>query len=467
MRSLRWKLVITSMVLVFIPIWLLNRYAITFFDYFTRTSLESHMRHYAFAAGEVFRRQLDDGDGVHASRMITALAEETGMHIRIVRPDRSLAADSDPGADSAYAERAELNESFAGGYSARSRLSPSGAYMYYYIARPIKDGRGEVLGVSYVVADTASIIRAITRMVANQRRATILAICVAALVAAIVAWTLTRRLRALTRAARQYAAGNRGFDVRIGGRDEIGELARAARHMAEDIEERNAYNREFVSSVIHELKSPLSAMRGAVEILEQEEGLSDDDRTRFLGNIRHQTMRMVRLVGELRELTRVDTEVLQGQKQRIDLVQFVRDALGRLVPTFDTAHAPCRMDLPEGEQWVNVVPGRIEQVISNLLENALRYTPTSGEVVIRVTEESPRRVVVSVRDTGSGISEQNLPRVFERFFTTEPKGRNRDCGSGLGLAIAKSIIESHGGRIQAASTGSDGTEISFSLPRIR
>ena len=217
---------------------------------------------------------------------------------------------------------------------------------------------------------------------------------------------------------------------------------------------------------MHELKTPLTAIKGAVEILEQGAGEKADARRKFLGNIRHQTARMIRLVGELRELTRLDTELLRGQKTRVDYAEFVETALERLEPTFDTVHAPCRLDVPEREETIDamIVPGRIEQVISNILDNAFRYTEPSGEVTVTVRRGEDGTVVTAVRDTGCGITATNIDRVFDRFFTTEPKGQRREYGSGLGLAIARRIVENHGGTIRVESAPGRGACFFFSLP---
>jgi two-component system sensor histidine kinase ChvG len=497
-KSLRWKLILTTLVVVFIPIYFLNRYAIRFFDEFTRTALEDHLKHYAFLAGEQWKALGQPGapapgDGVSDSRsqisdsrsaisdlksgiprsgdaatrfaeLLGAFAQETGIHLRIVSTNRVALHDSHPGRDPGFAERPEIAAALRGGYSARSRLTPDRGYMYYYIARPVKDTERRTVAVAYVVAHTNPIIRAINRLLANQRRATWLALAVAAVASGVVALTLTRRLRRLTGAARDYAAGHREFTVRIRGRDEVAELAHAARQMADEIQTRNRYNQDFVTTTFHELRTPLTAIQGAVELLEQGAGEQPDQRARFLRNIRVQAARLARLVGELRELTRLDTGLLRGQKTDVEYGAFVREVLDRLDETFDEPHAARTLETPPESLPLRIVPERIEQALSNLIENAYRYTPPEGRVTVRVERKDRHTVLTSVRDTGVGIAAANLPRVFDRFFTTEPKDRPREYGSGLGLAIAKTIVENHGGCIWVESIEGQGACFTFSLP---
>jgi two-component system sensor histidine kinase VicK len=209
---------------------------------------------------------------------------------------------------------------------------------------------------------------------------------------------------------------------------------------------------------------PLTAIKGAAELLEQGAAENPAARGKFISNIRFEVDRMVRMVAELAELTKLDVEVLRGQKETVDYVQFVREVAERLEPTFDQHHAEFRVVLPEKNIPVKLLAGRVEQVISNLLENAFRYTPVTGSVELRVEEGPEQNVITRIRDTGCGISSSNLDKVFDRFFTTEPKDKPKDYGSGLGLAIAKSIVENHGGTIWVETEAGKGACFSFSLP---
>jgi two-component system sensor histidine kinase VicK len=173
---------------------------------------------------------------------------------------------------------------------------------------------------------------------------------------------------------------------------------------------------------------------------------------------------MIRMVGELNELTKLDVEGLRGQKEQVDYAQFVRAVVDRLEPTFDQVHARLEVILPDPPIPVLIVPGRIEQVIANLLDNAFRCTPPTGSVKLCVELGADKSVITSVQDTGCGISPANLPKIFGRFFTTEPKDKPGHPHSGLGLAIAKTIVENHQGRIWVESQSEQGACFSFSLP---
>jgi signal transduction histidine kinase len=474
--SLRWKLMLMAVAVVFIPVWLLNRYAIQYFDRYTRTDFEKNLSHYARIVGEEYKLWLRHGgcgdDGKYRSELrefLDSVGDEIGARICLLdRSGNPVAAEACGGfgREVSFERYPELKEALSGGYSARNRLSPDRRLMYYHIARPIKDADKNMLGVVYIVAHTNPIVQAIIHMVYNQRAATYLALVCAGLVALALALTITRRLRRLTRETRDYAAGRGELGSPPRGGDEIAELGRSIHRMADEIEARNTYNRDFIRTTLHELKTPLTAIQGAVEVLESldETDGSAADRRRFLEKIGSQSERLTRLVGELRELTRMDVEMPGETREELDYCQFVRDAVERLSETFPDSRAELDVRLPDGELRVKIVPWRMEQVFANLLDNAFRYTSADGRVSITV-EKRRDKVVTVVQDSGKGIAASNLRQVFDRFFTTErSQGSPRDYGSGLGLAVVASIIHGHGGDIRVQSEEGKGASFIFEIP---
>ena len=471
MRSIRLKLVLASFLVVAVPAYLLNRYAIRAFDRFTSKALEEEMIGHAFMVGEQYKAMvlgLGDGGVRGLEQEFSALLRTYGPQVQsrlmLVSPDGGVLFDSQEGnaVGQDVSARREIAKAMSGRYGANWELVADQSLVFYYSALPIKhDGR--LVGIAYVTRHTSQITKAIGKMVRNQRLAMLLAVLFAALVSAVMAQTMTRRLRRLSRAATDYARGDAPFAVSVGGRDEIGELGRSVADMASEIERRNEYNRDFVSAVMHELKTPVTAIKGAAEVLQEGAADDPDARAKFLSNIRYEADRLTRIVGELTELTKLDVETLRGQKHEVDYVECVREIVDRLLPTFEGEHADFDLSLPDGKIPVHIVPGRIDQVIANLVDNALRYTPVSGRVELRVVRDGGE-VLTSVQDTGPGIPIASQEKVFDKFYTTERRDVPRDFGSGLGLAIAKSIVENHQGRIRVESTPGQGARFTFSLP---
>ena len=472
MKSIRWKIMLVCLVVVLIPVLLLNHYMIRTFDQFTGRDLEEHMIHSAFMIGEQYKSMIDtngaiaEADRTRLSDTVRAYGQEIRARIQVLSAAGLVTIDSDTNAalQADLTGLPEVQTALAGKYRARCALTEDRNYMFFYIAYPVmKDGK--VCAVAYVSRHTSNIIHTIKEMLRFQRVTTAAALAIGVLLAAFLAYTITGRLRRLTKAATAFARGDGPLDVRVGGRDEVAELARAIRRMATELERTNQYNRQFISTVMHELKMPITAIKGAAELLEQGAIDKAEARAKFLGNIRFEADRLARLVWELNELTKLEAEIPRIQKERLDYPRCVKEIVERFEPTLDAPHAEIRMALPDKPLYARIVPGRIEQVIGNLLDNAVRYTPASGRIEIKVEPGPDRTIVTVVRDTGCGIAPANLDKVFDRFFTTEPKDKPKDYGSGLGLAIAKSIVESHQGRIWVESTPGAGAAFFFSLPQ--
>jgi signal transduction histidine kinase len=474
MTSIRWKLIAVFLLVVFIPIYLIQRYAIDFFDQYTRNALEKEMVSYAFIAGEQYKTMIlsvseeeQSGASLIFEDLLAICGPEVQSRIRILSPEGCVLFDSHDettvGKD--FSTRPEVKGALTGRYAARADLTEDRRYLYYYIALPITDDADNLLALSYVSRHTGPIIKAITEMKSRQTRAIILALSVALLTAIILAFTITRRLRRLTRATREFTRGTGPLKLEIKGKDEIGELACSVTRMADEIDLRNRYNRDFLAETMHELKAPLTAIKGAVEVLKEGAVKNPESRDKFISNISYDTERMIRLVGELTRLTQLDIDVLSGKKEEVDYCAFIRDLVARIRTKRGGKSPTFKATIPDTAIRVNILPGRIEQVLDNLLENAFRYTGAEGAVELIVEEDADGSVITIVRDTGRGIVPSNIDKIFDRFFTTEPRDREKPYGSGLGLAIARSIIENHGGTIRVESDPGRGASFTFTLNR--
>jgi len=308
-------------------------------------------------------------------------------------------------------------------------------------------------------------MRALLRMKRNQNGAALLALGLAAAVSLLFAQTLTRRLRRLTRDAQAYNRASGPFRTTVDGRDEIAELAQALNRMAAELEARQRYNRDFLGDIAHEIRTPITSLRAATELLEQQRDAPPERREALARVVQNAIRRVERMVGELYSLTKLDARMAQEPRERVDYPALVREILERLEPTFDPPRAALVFTPPARAASVRVAPGRIEQVLANLLENAFRYTPPEGRVEVVVEDGPDGEIRTLVRDTGRGIAPENLNKVFDRFFTTEPADGSQDHGSGLGLTIARTIVEHHRGRIGVESAPGQGSTFWFTLPR--
>ncbi|MDA8145245.1 MAG: ATP-binding protein [Thermaerobacter sp.] len=223
--------------------------------------------------------------------------------------------------------------------------------------------------------------------------------------------------------------------------------------------------RDFVANVSHELRTPLTILKSYLETLLG--GAVQQDRRltrRFLLVLQRETDRMVRMVNDLLQLSRLDYQQGPGERRSVDLAALLREVTGGMALGLERRGLALRLGLPSTLPGVSGDPEQLKQVLNNLLENAVKFTPRGGRVTVEVVVQE-QAVYVKVCDTGMGIPPEDLPRIFERFYRVE-KGRSRQHGgTGLGLSIVRQIVESHGGAVWAESQVGQGTCVTFSLPR--
>jgi signal transduction histidine kinase len=273
---------------------------------------------------------------------------------------------------------------------------------------------------------------------------------------------LTRPLRQLTQAAREMAQGNFGRTITISSRDEVGELAQAMSIMSQRIAHENASRRELFADISHELRSPLARMLTDAEML-LVGSMDRAEQEQHLHAICSEIENLNQLIGDLTMLAKTENEALDIAPAPNPLQDVVLQSLALFLPQIEAKNITLIHTVPEDTCFAMFDPKRIGQVVSNLVANALRYTPEGGTLEIGI-DVKPGMAEVWLRDTGSGIPEDKLPYVFDRFFRVDKSRSRTTGGSGLGLAIVKKFVEAHGGEVHAESSPGQGTRISFTLP---
>jgi two-component system, OmpR family, sensor histidine kinase VicK len=220
--------------------------------------------------------------------------------------------------------------------------------------------------------------------------------------------------------------------------------------------------RDFVSNVSHELRTPLTTMRSYLEALADGAWQDEEIAPRFLDVTQNETERMIRLVNDLLQLSKMDSKDYRFNKEWIEFIGFFHQIIDRFEMS-KNQNVTFKRKLPEKALFVEMDKDKLTQVLDNIISNALKYSPEGGLITFNVTEQEDM-MIVSVSDQGLGIPQDNLTRIFDRFYRVD-KARSRQMGgTGLGLAIAKEMISAHGGSIWADSKEGKGTTISFSLP---
>jgi signal transduction histidine kinase len=297
----------------------------------------------------------------------------------------------------------------------------------------------------------------------------LIAVGVSLLLASILAFRLLRPIRELTKAANQLAQGDLSQQVPIHGNDELAELGHAFNQMAASLEQAELSRRAMTADIAHELRNPLSVQRANLEALQ--DGiypLTPEN----LNSVLEQNYLLNRLVEDLRTLALVDSGQLTLECTPTDLTALIKRVVERYKPQADSRMISLNVTAPNHGTLISLDPGRVEQIIGNLLSNALRYVPEGGYIDIEIaypsnrnTKSSPMELVqLTVHDNGPGIPSEALPYLFDRFYRGDRARSRGEGGSGLGLAIARQLAQAHGGDLKAQNHRQGGALFILTLP---
>lgn len=339
---------------------------------------------------------------------------------------------------------------------------------YMDVALPISGANKDY--ILYVKDDKSTVQGLSSALFGILGRALLIGLVISVLLSLVLAKAMVTPIQGLTRAAERVAAGDFSPKLESDAQDEIGELTRTFNRMSaqlqktlDDLKKSEAMRREFVANVSHELRTPITSIRSYAETLQDADGLPEATEQEFLGVIVRESDRMTNIVQDLLMLSRFDAGSVAFSFQRFSFEKSLRDVYNAMLLEAQRHRHRFTLELKTPLPDIVGDTARIEQVLINMVSNAIKYTKDGG--VIAITAGQREDVVwVSVRDNGIGIPKEDVPKVFDRFYRVD-KARSRESGgTGLGLSIAKEIVAKHSGEIALTSYPGKGTTITVTLP---
>lgn len=298
----------------------------------------------------------------------------------------------------------------------------------------------------------------------SVNKSLVAAVFAAGFVALVLTVTVSRQvikpLKNLTIAARAMEQGNLNQRVIVKSKDEIGELAHAFNAMAGSLIRLEQLRRNLISDVAHELRTPLSNIRGYLEALQ--DGLAEPDGD-MINLLYEETMMLTHLVNDLQELALAEAGQLRLDRQPVTIKDVLEKTVVSVKPQASAKNVQVSVEIPYDLPCIQADPERIMQVVRNLLNNAITYTPEDGKIVVKAYQRGGE-IQVNVQDTGIGVGTEHINNIFERFYRVDPSRTRHTGGVGLGLVIVKQLVEAHGGRVWAESQIGNGSTFSFTIP---
>jgi two-component system OmpR family sensor kinase len=395
----------------------------------------------------------DVGPGISdktLNRQVNAIASRSSAEVLVMKPltnptGLSLASDSSVNSGVRGGEVSPLAIDAFQTRRPRTVTLNTGAGRQAIAATPLFDGKKKLVGVA-VFADALADVEANVALIRRQILISGgVALVIAILAGYLVARALSLRVKRLERAARRVSAGDFTDPIRVDSDDELGQLAAAMDDMQAQLARLDRARKQFIASASHELRTPIFSLGGFLELLADED-LDEETRRQFLEQLQGQVERMRNLATELLDLSRLESGALELRPEPTDVGQLAREVAAEFTPAASRHAAEVRLDLEEDPIELDCDPERVAQVLRILLDNALVHTPEGTGVRVSAARENGH-VRLEVSDQGLGIKRQNMPHIFEPFFTSNDEAQ----GAGLGLAIARELAERMHGELTVQS----------------
>lgn len=468
-RTIRWKLITTSLLVIGLPLLAFSYFLLTRLWGFYLDQLEDELTSkagvIADTAGPVVSPHTPNNP-VALRQLVDRWRRYSNMSLTIIDEKRQIVAATNADEIGQIADDANkpgMREALQGTKNSTVWKSPNFDYQdTMYVNIPLRQD-GEVVGAARVAYSLQQIQRKVAPI---KRTVAVILVAYACIIVGLTLWqagSIVRPIESLEAGARRIAAGDLDHRLEVRGTVEITHLAETLNQTSQRLSHLEGMRRRYVSNVSHELRTPLAAIRGMAETLIQHASRDPALLGRYLPRIVSQTDRLARLATQLLDLAQIESGNLVGEFAPVKVRAVTDEVMHLCAQKAEQKGVRLVSDIPEGTPEIHGDHDRLLQVLLNLVDNALRYTPDGGSVRVAARPLADS-LEIRVEDTGEGIPAAHLPHLFERFYRVD-QARTRDGGgTGLGLSIARQIVEAHGGAISVESVVGEGTRFIILLP---
>lgn len=462
LNTIHSKLLATYLLLIVLGTSFMASYVLWSFHVYFMRSRQIDLDNWTNALSESVADALEEKNLSRVKLLVQRYGAPQNVTLRIFNGQGGLIATSDPKLDQqvkdwlqvpgmaeSLLQKRQAQGIAKGVLSSKDRL---------YIVKPIVR-RGQFLGVLRMSITLEQFQRQFARVTASVLGSLGLTIILCALISARFARSLSRPIEIMRNFAIRLGSGQFGDKLAINENNELDQLAAELNRMSERLASLDQERRTFLANVSHELRTPISNVQVTVDALKGGAYEEPQLRDRFFQTIENETKRLSRLIHDLLDLGRLEAGVSQLEQQDISLPGLINRAVNAIEPRMQAAGVSLQVTV--AHLLIHGDPERLLQAILNLLDNAIKHSKPDSQVLISGYSEG-QQAVIKIQDQGKGISEHDLPRIFEQFYTTDPSRTGKS--NGLGLAITKRIIETHQGRIIASSIANQGATFTIYLP---
>lgn len=463
-KGLRWKLVSTYLLLVFLTILLIN----SFINESLRINYTNEKKISLLTQSNIIADRLSpyfsEIDSKYVNEVVTDIVMKLSIELksRVMISDRNgkILIDSYNNLEGERLNEEELSLALLGKNVAKQHyLQEYGKVIY--VAVPIIS-KGRILGAVFISSSLEEIFSNIKGTMRKFMILSFFSLAITAFMSFVFADIISKPIEKLTEAVRKMAQGKFNQKVEVYGNDEISDLGRAFNLMTTKLDQVDKQRREFVGNVSHELRTPLSSIKILSESLIHQEHAPEEIYKEFLKDIDSEVDRLNKIIDSLLYLVDLEKEDIYLDYQLIYVNYLVQKVIGSLKPLADKKNIEISFE-EKARIQVMLDKFKIQQSLINILANAIKYTPENGKVEVEIYAEK-ENFIIRVKDTGIGIPEDELPFIFDRFYRVDKARDRKTGGTGLGLSITQQLIALHQGEIKVKSAVNEGTTFYIVLP---
>ncbi len=471
-KKIVWKFFGAFAVLTIIVVFVLNFFvSLRLSDNFEQ-KITRELKSNAVLVGDILVSDLLEGKYEDIQRKIKPLADKLDLRITVVNNQGMVWADSEkkPSLMEDHSDRPEIIKAVEEGFGQSTRFSDTLNYNMKYVAVLVEQD-DRILGIVRFALPLSQVQLEIQLIYRVVLFGAIAAIVIALIVAYFVSRSIILPIRQMKETAEQIAKGDFSRKIKVKSKDELGELARSLNTMADELQQKienlkqmDRMRTDFVANVSHELKTPLTLIRGYIETLEGK-AMGDREKSgKFVSIIKEHSDRLGNIVDDLLSLSEIELSKDCLDKTDFDLKKLIDEISLGFGHALSEKKLTLNIDSQDDDLRIKADRDKIEQVLVNLIDNAIKYTKESGRIELSLSKQN-QVVSIVVQDSGIGIPKEHLDRVFERFYRVD-KARSRELGgTGLGLGIAKHIVLAHNGKIDIESEPGMGTKVVVTIPK--
>ncbi|MDO5037971.1 MAG: HAMP domain-containing sensor histidine kinase [Tissierellia bacterium] len=458
--SLKGRIVKSSILLVFITLFILDALIIFGFQKYTFRGLESVLRIQIDQTLDTYADYIQEGrleDLVEDHRIL--IWDQDKVQVQIINREGDLIYDSIGAINDSVSQYEDVNRALLGEPSIRTGKVDYAQDSVMSVSQPLIDNRGRVVGLIRLTSSLGGINQALGRVVAYLLATTGLVALISVFFSLILARSMTRSIRKITHGAELMVDGYYKTRIEIEKDDELGQLAGALNSLAEEILRKDQIKNDFISSISHELRTPLTSIKGWAVVLKDMVSQEDELVEEGLEIIENESDRLSKMVEDLLNFSRYVSGRITLEKDVFNITETCREIARQMTPRANNEGISFKEDLYAKPVLFSGDQDRIRQLLINLIDNAIKFTEEGGWVLLE-TEYKGDFFNILVSDNGVGIPEEDLAHVKDKFY----KGRHSNSHSGLGLSISDEIAKLHNGRIDIVSQVNVGTTIRVQLP---